>query len=474
MLTKTDDKAITYECENHGLNVVILARIPGFNLNIFSVFDDGLHDFEKHRNGDEYFVVQTHHNESFNLSCLMDDPWYKADFFADNIQIWAPHLPMPSEKFPGKISYYQDANKRSRGIRTAVKPGRYLAKYFSDILTQDEIQRYAIEFETVFAPAELKITQDANEIETVYRNGPRSCMSFSDGSFAGHCHPARVYAGPDLAVAYLGDLDAPSARAVVWPDKKIYSRVYGDIERLSDTLEKKEYSKGYLYGARIQKIPVPTRDSYIMPYVDGVDSANDDGDYLVLGPGRLTAQNTSGLADPHSHGSCCYKCEQWCDDNDLFPTMEGNLVCAPCIGENYVMCEDYEEYVYRDHAYALGDGDGYISGRAYEQGNYFRCAYDELIYPGRYRISDNHGDTYHEDNINRVCWYCNYSDEWFPNDDDFVMLSSGRRIAAIYAPGGDKYDYQKTYVDNFIGDDTIITPTVKDTNQTTMLPAAGV
>lgn len=135
-------------------------------------------------------------------------PWETEGWWRLNQHIWQEHAPVGSEKHPGLLSYYQDPIKRVADIRTPIKPGRYLKKYFSHLLSEQEIRQCAIKWEEAFSPRELKVTQDADEIESVYEHGPSSCMAGGDGNFSGYCHPSRVYAGPDLGIAYIGPKDA--------------------------------------------------------------------------------------------------------------------------------------------------------------------------------------------------------------------------------------------------------------------------
>jgi len=134
--------------------------------------------------------------------------------------------------------------ERDRTVRT--KPGRYLNKFFSDVLTKKQIAYYAEWWVRGQRPKLLDlsclpvgIAMGPDDIADVYVNGPESCM---DGSYFSdpEQHPARIYGAGDLGVAFLrkpsGDhpefAKAPDyiARALVWPEKKVVGRVYPSDE----------------------------------------------------------------------------------------------------------------------------------------------------------------------------------------------------------------------------------------------------
>lgn len=397
-----------------------------------------------------------------------DRPWQQHVWFRNAIDIWAPHLPITSETVPGAIAYYQSAEKRARNIRTPIKPGRYLSKYFSGILTQEQIQQYAIEFSEQHEPAELRVTQDADEIETIYRNGPGSCMKFEHGGYAGDEHPACVYAGPDLGVAYIGAIDDAAARAVVWPEKKIYSRIYGDEHRMQIALQKEGFAPGSLRDARVQKIPYEC--GFIMPYVDNIGRASEIGDYIVLdGGGPISTQYTTGLSFDDDDSIECTDCGHRTDIDDAYGVEGERDVCESCFSNSYVNCEISDYYIHTDNAIELGDGDGFVHRDYLDRyGSVFRCEHDGLVYMDRYLATDAHGVPYHKDNITKACTRCDYSKTWYPHAET-VELDSGRHMAQEW------YDQRDSepLVANFLDDDSIRTPTIPHPNQLEMPIAAG-
>src|SRR5690606_21500489 len=116
----------------------------------------------------------------------------------------------------------EDFGMQDRQVR--MMPGRYLKKYFSDVLSPEDIQYWALEWANRFAPVDMEIATTPDEIEYVYTNGPRSCMSYDPSEYSSSCHPVRVYGNSDLAVAYIRNASgAVVGRALIWPSKMRHS-----------------------------------------------------------------------------------------------------------------------------------------------------------------------------------------------------------------------------------------------------------
>jgi hypothetical protein len=115
------------------------------------------------------------------------------------------------------------------------------------------------------------------------------------------CHPVRVYGAGDLAIAYLEpEKGHVTARALCWPARKIFGRVYGDDGKLIPMLESAgfsaidRHSKTSFNGAKLLRI----EDDYgfVCPYLDDPNyGVEDDGDFLRIG-GHIDARS---LWQPH-------------------------------------------------------------------------------------------------------------------------------------------------------------------------------
>ncbi|MGO7308729.1 hypothetical protein ACCS91_33280, partial [Rhizobium ruizarguesonis] len=222
MLTKEGNIAVD------GTTVASLEEVS----RLYSPFAQHIHVHRPPEDG----ATEFHHNEV--MPAHDGNPWLQHQWYRDNFMRWVELLPRPSGTVPGAVAYFQNLDKRVRNIRTPIKPGRFLQKFFGDILTQEQIHEHALEWAGRFEHPDVTITQDADEIETVYRaRHLGSCMHFPNGGWEGSCHPARVYAGPDLGIAYLGSSEYPDARVLVWPARLLFfDKFYGDDRRLRSAL----------------------------------------------------------------------------------------------------------------------------------------------------------------------------------------------------------------------------------------------
>jgi hypothetical protein len=261
-----------------------------------------------------------------------NEPWYQAK----HNELFC-HI---SKKQPGSVAFTENAAKGAADRQTPMRPGRFLNKFFSDVLTNEQIEGWCAELSVRLAEDELKITQDADEVEEVYLGGPDSCMSKSLNHYSSPVHPVRVYAGPDLALAYLGSRDDAKARCVVWPERKIYSRLYGDVSRLKIILEDAGYSEGALDGARIQRIEYG--NGFVVPYIDRGEDLDDDGDYLVIGRGGISSFSTDGTA---GNSWMCPHCENDRDEDEAsYVSDAGETWCSSCVQHHTFYCEYSTEY----------------------------------------------------------------------------------------------------------------------------------
>lgn len=218
---------------------------------------------------------------------------------------WAGKLPAIPDHFarlsfkdPGKVSFYENEAKAKAGRRLVMKPGRYLTRYYPD-LSADEVREWASKADMGVT---LSYADTSDEIVRVYENGPSSCMSHPADDYASSVHPCAVYESPDLKLAFIEYGDKISARCLVWPDKKIHGRIYGDEIRMRALLEAAGYKLltkgdyGDLTGARLKLIK--DRSHVVAPYIDGEGYAHVEGGYLVIGrSGRnvMRCDNTNGF-----------------------------------------------------------------------------------------------------------------------------------------------------------------------------------
>ena len=254
--------------------------------------------------------------------------WAHEKFWLENEHIHKLHFVHKSTKNPDLLAYTPDNNKGMRDIQVMIKPGKYLQRYFSEILTEKEILFYS-EWQATgtrkssYQSCEVKFAATAEEIEFVYLNGPSSCMSCPIKDFGTDyrlpAHPTTVYAAGDLQIAYMEFPENHSksgricARALVWPDKKVYSRVYPTTNmyvrdgftsedesiaaRQAFTLKLRAlgYEEGSLQGAKLLKIKIRS-DKYLMPYLDKEYYFRDAGKHFVISTTGTRTQKPSRSA----------------------------------------------------------------------------------------------------------------------------------------------------------------------------------
>lgn len=235
-----------------------------------------------------------------------------------------------------RIAYTQDAAKGAGDIQTRVKPGRYLTQFYGDVFDAPTIARMAAEFDNEFGEKlTLSFARTADDIERVYKDGPSSCMSRVACYYDSSAHPVRVYAAGDLQLAYLERDGAITARALVWPEKLVHSRIYGDTTRLADVLESAGYSKGSLEGAKLTRIEED--GGFVVPYIDDVNSCKDCGDYLVID--RVGDINCSIINGLSRASFTCSSCDENVDAADCQTNAEGMPYCDKCYSDRYGRCE---------------------------------------------------------------------------------------------------------------------------------------
>jgi hypothetical protein len=278
-------------------------------------------------------------------------PWLGSGWWTASAH-WAVHFPYPATSDPAKIAFTESEDRGRADRQTVMRPGAYLRKYFGEHLSEDDIQRWALEWSSRFAPAALQFAKTADEIESVYVNGPNSCMAYCADDFDGSVHPTRAYAGPDLQVAYICHSDGTiTGRAVVWPDKNKHGRVYGDTDRMGSALAAAGYAYSNLEGARLTRIEAGP--GLHVPYLDGCQYVNDDGEYLTIDPGgSICADSTSGTVGYQY----CEGCEDIVADGEERHAPHGGTYCDYCFNERYTYCSGCDEYADSDDIRFPEDG----------------------------------------------------------------------------------------------------------------------
>jgi hypothetical protein len=354
--------------------------------------------------------------KTHRYTILKDTAWREreASRLLDGLYVSLPsawaHLPKIADHYAhvsytdsAQIAFTPDDAKGMVDIQVTMRAGRYLTKFYPD-MSPDEVRRLAAIIE---ADLELMFAKTPDEIVEAYLNGPSSCMSHPKRDYLGHLHPVAVYGDSDLQLAYLKRSGRVTDRCLVWPDKKLYGRVYGGADgRIERALEKAGYKPGNLKGARIRKIENQNGDGYIMPYIDGCCSVSDhDDEWFTIG-GHMDASSTSGVMDDHAGQMYCEWSDGYYDEDEM------------------VYLEDLTIYVHQDQI----DGD-----------QAFRCDGDGSCYSTRRTdmITDNRGRT--------------YSQSWFDDNGGYFCEGMQEHVVPV------RYGYRS------VGSQPI---TMADTDQT--------
>ena len=286
---------------------------------------------------------------------------------------------------PGMIAFYDSVEKAEARRETIMKVGKFLTKYYSDRLTQDEIRALAERYQAEINEEgrELTFARTEDEIEEVYVNGPHSCMAKpACGHFESDVHPVRVYAAGDLAIAHIGTC----SRALCWPEKKIYGRPYGNTEAARKNLETALEAQGYVYapskfhGAKLLRIEQD--DSFVVPYLDNGFHVTDCGEYMIMDArDGILADSQSGLLNASEYcarcgdsfspdGSnddslCnyCYENTTYCDscgervscDETFWIESTDETLCRYCHDDRYASCDSCNESILKSDITEAGN-----------------------------------------------------------------------------------------------------------------------
>ena len=297
------------------------------------------------------------------------------------------HYAHPSLKQLGCVAFTKDAINGAADTQTIITLATYLRRYSNieqnyqccaivdKISMMWEMKYFADKYQLEFARTE-------EEIATVYTTGPQSCMSYAAANFIStkKVHPSIVYAAGDLAVAYLRENRRIIARTLVWPEKKIYSRLYGEDRRLSLRLDTAGYKQdkvvgdsrhrgdGTLVGARVQKIAIG--NNFIMPYIDNY-SIKDCGDRFEFAymqsrtqtvhdakeqTGLLVLSQKATLPEDVENDEdlvTCSDCDQQTPSDNIVDTYHGNSVCRRCLDRNYSYSVYHDAYMHDENSLSL-------------------------------------------------------------------------------------------------------------------------
>jgi hypothetical protein len=302
----------------------------------------------------------------------------------------AMHMPHMSKSRKGMVAFAESPAKLVADRFTITRPGRYLHRFFSHVLSASDIKMWAERFEAMEGGHDLTLRfvegHDRDEWLRVYRDGPESCMSGKESSeyVAPYAHKHSV-----LRLAVAEQFGHIVGRAIVREDEKEYVRVYPNPHsdelrmiqrRFTDMLQGAGYKHGNLLSVLLDAIPIKGRRSrYVCPYVDcgtgpypyGKLVTTEHGTFIEVGERGSALTNTSGEAriderDDNEGQTQCDDCNEWFDEDDDdigYHDRMGRYVCTHCLRYgDYVLafvnrydqewinvdrakyCDDTEEY----------------------------------------------------------------------------------------------------------------------------------
>ena len=346
----------------------------------------------------------------------------------------AYHDVRPSETVKGRVAYYQDDDKRAKGIRTPIKVRKYLQKFFKDFRSAEELELIAKMLDEVLQPSDewdVRLYSDDNLdgwAAAYYHIG--SCMNTRDKNYGvGEHKTYRCYctsamtggaksSGLTLAVLYQDG--KPVARAITFKgsnNDKFYMRNYGD-----DRLVRWLGDNGYTYQNCLPndthlwtEVYDADKDQYLSPYVDGADH-NASAEIVHIGDHHYWVTSSSGVVLQESCGYTCASLHH-CSDcgerigrgDEYYRTDMLGYIVPLCY-----ICED-------EHCYTVDDEDNIYVSISYSddliatnnQGYYTQAYIDtyNLVLTG-----DN--DIIHQD----YAEYCAYRGKYY-SESDFTDLS---------------------------------------------------
>jgi len=216
-------------------------------------------------------------------------------------------------------------------------------------------------------------------------------------------HPVRTYVAGDLQIAYMKKNGRITARALVYPEKKIHTRIYGDSGVFRPLLEKEGFRSGVPTGAKLQRVIAwedktrkAGRKALVVPYIDDVSWVHDRGTHLEIGSGGSKPEK-GGVAIAGPNGitewisQACAHCRvegPVSNFKTVYVTSSKNEQwCADCVKKDTFMCRTSGQTVMdsTDNAVTMVDGSK-MWKRYFNDGHGFTCALDGNNYYAADRI----------------------------------------------------------------------------------------
>ncbi|ARQ95236.1 hypothetical protein [Bradyrhizobium phage BDU-MI-1] len=305
-----------------------------------------------------------------------------------------------------KIAYIENEEHGILFKVTALTPGRYISRFYPDV--DDDKRRHLIA--AIDPSGEVFYAWTPDEIAEVYKHGPESCMDGDHDFDDLPCWPTAPYGAGDLAVAYTKNKHGNiQSRAVCWPAKKLYGRIYGDAQRMKAAMEAEGFQTfrerndvhgnnkvGSFIGAKLLKIPSELADhEYVMPYFDDIRVAIDMGDHFLTAEKAEEGQ-TYVASGSSTHGT-----------STLHRICPKSKCPAPITEFTFVhgVNEEWCATAVYDHT--------------------FKCAGSGRRYPHEFKVVMGHGAPWSKDYFEQNGEHCRYTGKNWPKSE-MVQLGDRR------------------------------------------------
>lgn len=340
--------------------------------------------------------------EKFDSGEWQQVPWHNESWFQESPYADL-HMLHISENNPANVAFCENYDKFQRNLYTSVKPGRYLTRFFGDVLSEGDIRRWAEKCASRALPAELHFIahDDKQGWIGVYRDGPASCMSQQK------CVHVYAHAHSVLRLAFLQQGASITARCIVREDTdpKQYIRVYPNTDsaenqmwhsRLKDMLEDRGYVHGNMQGVLLDV--EEDGDEYTVPYIDSGNTSRsrccvalfikNGMEFLRIGSDGTEACSTSGTMTLYEGEECSECGDHYPDDEIHYVDLVEQHVCNNCIENHFTNAitngRGHTELVRNDDAiYCASDGDYYTEDGAY------RCGIHQCEVTGDFYTEDD-------------------------------------------------------------------------------------
>lgn len=355
-----------------------------------------------------------------------DTYWYRDNCYGSaNI---ADHFLHVAQDDPTQVAFTPDEAAGVADKQTRLSPEAYLKRFFGNHLSDTQIEEWGNNHIDAFGPdLELLFATTPEEIEKVYTSGkadangqhyPPSCMSYSAFRFRENngcpVHPVRVYGAGDLAVAYIkahNDDNKVVARAVCWPEKQQFGRLFGREKRLYKAFRKLGWSEADTFrGARLLRMVHP-EDEYalVCPYIDNGSHVIDDGKHLIINGEsrhgtRHDCHRTDGLTtEPHNNTEC-ESCGRYVNEDDI-TYADGSNICSDCLSEHYFCCHSCGDYSHNDNAHEHSRSGNYYCRTCFDD-RFFNCASCDQTHRLDYAHTTEEGETLCDECYHEAYFHC--------------------------------------------------------------------